>query len=387
MLKAAIMIGACGLTEAFGHQATATKATELIKCGLMTDNTVSATLAGNHLYSWGIMAQNTEEAMAHASKILADNNYDLSDIVLARVYVADQADVESTIEAMDSHFPSDQRPAIAVVSSGLCDGAKLTLSITAAKGEKTYVPKGVRSGDYAYLAGFPTEGEYVDQLDAIEKHLSPTGLGVNNFVDYILNMPALTEADAVKEVSDQIIGLNGVLNTWVPKHGGKNFPAMSAVNHDAPTWMSQVIAHAGDNTGVLTAAPTKGIDFGAYKDFLAPFSGAVVTEDVIFLSGYASYGDDVTVTEQVKDIVDFFKTTLAKVNAKVSDVVAVDFMMSENRYKGESTMNDLMTEFNKQMGDSPRSVMFHFVPVVFGNPSMEIGIHAAAPGATRMTNN
>jgi len=386
MLKAAIMLGACGLTEAFGHQATPTKAGGSINCGLMADNTVSATLAGNHLFSWGITAQSTEEAIAHASKILADNNYDLSDVVLAKVLVADQADVESTIEAMDSHFPSDQRPAIAVVNSGLCDGVKVTLSITAAKGEKTYVPKGVRSGDYAYVAGFPTEGEYVDQLDAIEKHLSATGLGTDDWVDYILNMPALPKGDAVKEVSDQIIGVNGVLNPWVPEHGGKDFPAMSAVNHAAPTWMSEIIAHS-THTGELTAAPTKGINFGAYEDFLAPFSPAVVTEDIIFLSGYASYGDNVTVQTQVKDIVDYFKTTLAKVNAKVSDVVAVSFMMNENRYKGESTMNDLMTEFNKQMGDSPRSVTFHFVPVVFGNPTMEIGMQAAAPGATRLTRN
>jgi hypothetical protein len=144
--------------------------------------------------------------------------------------VADLADVESTIEAMDSHFPSDQRPVIAVVNAGLCDRAKVAFSITAAKGEKTYVPRELRSGDYAYVAGFPTKGKFADQL-----YMSANGLGVTPWVDYFLNMPAVSKGDAVKEAQRPNHRSHGVLSMWVPKNGGKDFPAMSAVNHGTPT--------------------------------------------------------------------------------------------------------------------------------------------------------
>lgn len=340
-----------------------------IKCGLSRFPAAPATQAGDHLYIWGVEGQTFENAVMQVSKNLMDNGYDYSDIVLMSVYLANEADITPTGAAVRALFPVDQQPAIEVINQGLCDGARIQISVTAVKGDKTYFPLGVKVGKFGYLANIVSSGDFNKQLKAIQSHLTTMGMDLNDWAGHLLQMPPTATID---ELNDQVTEFNNDLNAFVPDNEGKTFAAMSAFpayEGAVATWRSVVIAHQ-PLTGDLVSAPTT-----PKNGFLAPYSPVATAGDIALLSGVASYAGG-SLADQTKEIWGGLNANLAKVGTSASDVFAVQFFMSEDGYEGEVAFAGMMTELNSLMPDVPRTTSVMFAPMLGGGPGVEIRMYA-----------
>lgn len=358
-----LLVSALGAVSGFGHDGT--QSANVLKCDLALYPSAPSQRVGDTTYIWGLRAATGDEVIEKLMNGLSKAGMKLSDVAFLNVVVA-AAELEPTAyEAISKVFPADAMPAVTVVSAGLCDGANVQVDAIAVAGEKIYSSKGVRVGDVGYIGGV-AEVDYETQLNSIEASLGELGFTVDDWVVHNLGMLDSKDADAMNA---QVIEFNLVQNKWVGDRAA-HFSAQSAMPVPGGKYVSSIVAHTNVG-GVLNSAPTT-----PSNGFLAPYSPMPRGGDAFSLSGAASYTGE-SMGNQTKAIVDQLKGVLAQKGASTKDVFAVRFYVSnEASQPMAQSIADMMTEFSKQMGDSPRVVSVVVPPRLGGGPSVEIEMYA-----------